>query len=241
MTYPETLHRPAPRRSYRRFLIACAAVTMALALRPAVTEAQRCVAYDDCTCTPLSDSSVYPMAGDDGLGFASPQAECEYIRNLPFFIDPDEEIRAVGYLDVDARHNGCVRGRRSLSQKSLAKGWRAWGTPDDVSVSGKPGAHVIMAWTKKDADGKTYAVINLYSGGIYRTSGLRFLAPADGVIGETDHITFCQIVGRTITVPTQDGQTDGPMCCGTPYPKIPGERCTYRPDVLPGRQCRGPR
>ena len=230
----KSLHRPAPRRSYRRFLIAGAAIAMALALLPPVAEAQPCVESADCTCTPLSDASVYPMAGDDGLGFATPQAECEYIRNLPFFIDPEEEVRAVGYLDVDQHHNGCVRGRRSLAQKSLAKGWRAWGTPDNVSVSGKPGANVIMAWTKKDADGKTYAQINLYSSGIYRTSGLRFLD-----VAEADHITFCQIVGRSITVPTQDGEVGGPACCGTPYPKIRGERCTYRPDVLPGRQCRG--
>jgi hypothetical protein len=229
-----SLHRPAPRRSYRRFLIACAALAMALSLLPPVTEAQQCLTYADCTCTPLSDSSVYPMAGDDGLGFATPQAECEYIRNLPFFIDSEEEVRAVGYLGVDYNHNGCLRGRRSLSQKSLAKGWRAWGTADNMSVSG-PGAHVVMAWTKKDADGKTYAVIELYASGIYRTSRIGLLD-----VAETDHITFCRILGREITVPTQNGQADGPACCGKPYPKTPGERCTYRPNVLPGRQCRGP-
>ncbi|HEV7733631.1 MAG TPA: hypothetical protein VGR62_15800 [Candidatus Binatia bacterium] len=37
------LHRPAPRRSYRRFLIACAAMAMALPLLPAVAEAQVCL------------------------------------------------------------------------------------------------------------------------------------------------------------------------------------------------------
>ena len=228
----KSLHRPAPRRSYRRFLIACAAMAMALPLLPAVTEAQQCFTYADCTCTPLSDSSVYPMGGDDGLGFATPQAECEYIRNLPFYIDGEEEVRAVGYLGIDYKHNGCVRGRRSLSQKSLAKGWRAWGTPDDMSVSG-PGAHVVMAWTKKDADGKTFAVISLYSSGIYRSSGTRLLD-----IAETDHITFCRIEGREIVVPAQF--PDGPACCGKPFPKIPGEQCTYKRERLPGRQCRGP-
>ena len=92
-----------------------------------------------------------------------------------------------------------------------------------------------MAWTKKDADGKTFAVIDLYASGIYRTSGVRFLD-----INETDHVTFCQIGSRGITVPTQTGQPDGPACCGTPYPKILG-RCTYTPALLPGLQCRGPR
>ena len=231
----ESLHRPAPRRTYPRVLIACAAMAIALALFPAVTEAQPCVQSANCTCAPKSDSSVYPMGPDDGLGFATPQAECEYIRNLPFWIGADEEVRAVGYLGIDYRHDGCVRGRRSLSQKSLAKGWRAWGPPDNMSVSGQPGAHVIMAWTKKDADGKTYAVIDLYSSGIYRSSGLHLLN-----VAETDHITFCQIVGRSIAVPTQTGAADGPACCGRPFPKT-GERCTSRPPHVPDRQCRGPR
>jgi hypothetical protein len=93
-----------------------------------------------------------------------------------------------------------------------------------------------MAWSKKGADGKTQAVIDLYQRGIYRTSGRTFL----DLNSEIDHITFCRFDDRLpITVPTQNGQPDGPACCGIPYPKIPGERCTYRPDVLPGRQCRG--
>ncbi len=237
----KSLHRPAPRRSYRRFLIALAALAMALALRPPVIEAQTCVLFANCTCSPISDTTFYPQGLSDGLGFATPQAECEYLKQFIGYVADDEEIRAIGYLDVDYHHNGCIRGRRSLSQKSLAKGWRVWGTPDNVSVSGKPGAHAVMAWTKKDADGKTYAVINFYSHGIYRTSGIRFLDPADGVVAETDHLTFCQIVDRSIDIPTQDGQLDGPTCCGTPYPKTPGERCTYRPTLLPGRQCGGPR
>jgi hypothetical protein len=227
-------HRPTSRRPYRRFLIACAALAMALPLLPAVTEAQSCVVFADCSCTPITDTTFYPIGTDAGLGFATPQAECEFIKQLIGYIAVDEEIRAVGYLDIDYHHNGCVRGRRSLSQKSLAKGWRAWGTPDNISVSGKTGAHVAMAWTKKDADGKTFALINLYSHGFYRTSGIRLLD-----LAETDHVTFCEIVDRGIVVPTQNGQPDGPACCGTPYPKTPGERCTYRPDVLPGRQCRG--
>lgn len=232
----KSLHRPAPRRSYRRFLIACAAMAIALSLLPAVTEAQQCALFADCACTPLTASTLYPSGDVDGLGFATPQEECEYLR-LIGYIDFDEDVRAVGYLGVDFKHNGCVRGRRSLSQKSLAKGWRAWGTPDDMSVSG-PGAHVVMAWTKKDAAGKTLASIYLYSAGIYRTRGIRFVE-GEG-IGETDHLTFCRAVGRSIKVPTQDGQVDGPACCSRPFPKIHGERCTYRPERLPGQQCRGP-
>ena len=231
----KSLHRPAPRRSYRRFLIACALMAMALPLLPAVTEAQQCVTYADCTCTPLSDRTFYPMGTVDGLGFATPQAECDYLK-LIGFAEFDETVRAIGYLGIDYHHNGCIRGRRSLSQKSLAKGWRVWGTPEDVSISGKPGAHAIMAWSKKDADGKTQAVIDLYQRGIYRTSGRPFL----DLNSEIDHVTFCRFDDRLpITVPTQDGQPDGPACCGIPYPKTPGERCTYRPTLLPGRQCRG--
>ncbi len=235
MSHAEKSLHPAPRRSYRRFLLACAAMVLALALRPAVSEAQHCITFADCTCTPLSESSFYPQAGQDGLGFATPQEECEVIRNLPFFVDPEEELRAVGYLDIDSHKNGCVRGRRSLKQKSLAKGWRAWGTAENMSVSG-PGANVVLAWTKKDAEGKTYAAIYLYASGTYRTEGIRLLD-----IAETDHLTFCRIVGRSIFLPTQNGQVDGPACCGKPYPKTPGERCTYRPTLLPGRQCGGPR
>ncbi len=227
-----SLHRPAPRRSYRRFLIACAVMAMAMPLLPAVTEAQVCVTYADCACTPKSDSSVYPMAGDDGLGFATPQAECEYVRNLPFFVDPDEEIRAVGYVDADYQDNGCVRSRRSRNQRSLGRGWRAWGPPNDVSVSG-PGAHVLMAWTKKDADGKTFALIELYASGIYRSSGVELLD-----VAEVDHITFCRIEGRSIAVPTQF--PGGPACCRSPFPRTPGERCTEKPRRLPLRECPGP-
>jgi hypothetical protein len=231
----KSLHHPSPRRSYRRFLIACAAIAMALALLPRISEAQQCPTSGDCSCTPLSDRTFYPMGPDDGLGFATPQAECDYLPLIGF---APEGVRAIGYLGIDYHHNGCIRGRRSLSQKSLAKGWRAWGTPDAISVSGKPGTHIVMAWSKKDADGKTQAVIDVYNTGIYRTSGMNFF----DLSREIDHLTFCRFDnGPPITVPTQNGQPDGPACCGTPYPKIPGERCTYRPDVLPGRQCRGPR
>ncbi len=230
-------HRPAPRRSYRRLLIACAAMAIALALFAPVSEAQQCDGLTaDCSCTNATDQRIYPVGSDDGFGFATPQEECVYLATIGV---ADVSVQPVGYLDVDYHHNGCVRGRRSLGQKSLAKGWRLWGTPDDVSVSGKAGAYAIMVWSKKDADGKTQAVIDLYPGGIYRTSGINFL----DLGREVDHVTFCRYDNGSlpITVPTQNGQPDGPACCGTPYPKIPGERCTYRPDVLPGRQCRGPR
>ena len=228
-----SLHRP--RRSYRRFLIACAAIAMTLSLLAPVSEAQECDSFTaDCSCTNSTDQRLYPVGSDDGLGFATPQEECVYLAAIGV---ADVSVQPVGYLDIDYHHNGCIRGRRSRSQKSLAKGWRVWGTPDDISVSGKPGAYAIMAWSKKDADGKTQAVIYLYPGGIYRTSGINFYPDR-----EIDHVTFCRYDnGPTIAVPTQNGQPDGPACCGTPYPKIPGERCTYRPDVLPGRQCRGPR
>lgn len=233
---PASPHRPAPRRSYCRFLLACAAMAIALALSPVATEAQQCVLFADCTCTPKADSTF--IQAPDELGSATPQAECDYLKQLVGYVADDEDVRAVGYLHVESHHNGCVRGRRSLGQKSLAKGWRAWGAPDNVSVSGKSGAHAVMAWTKKDADGKTNVMIDLYPHGIYRTSGLRLdvIAPL-----EFDHLTFCQIGSRGIAVPTQNGQLDGPACCGTPYPKTPGARCTYRPTLLPGRQCRGPR
>jgi hypothetical protein len=212
-------------------------MAMALSLFPAVTEAQQCGGVAaDCSCTISSDRTFYPNGDVDGLGFATPQEECEYLKLIGVF-PPGESVRAVGYLGIDYHHNGCIRGRRSLTQKSLAKGWRVWGTPDNVSVSGKPGAYAIMAWSKKDADGKTQALIDLYVSGIYRTSGLNFV----DLNREIDHITFCRYdAGQPITVPTQNGQPDGPACCGRPFPKIHGERCTYRPERLPGEQCRGP-
>jgi Domain of unknown function (DUF3473) len=145
-------------------------------------------------------------------------------------------LGAFRFAPIRYRQDGCVRSWRARSQKSLAKGWRVWGSPDDVSVSGRPGAHAVMAWTKKDADGKTFAVIELYASGIFRSSGVRLLD-----IAETDHVTFCQFGSRGIAVPTQTGQPDAPVCCGTPYSKVPGERCTFRNALDPGLQCRGPR
>ena len=61
MSHAETLHRPAPRQSYRRFLIAFAALAMVLPLRPAVTEAQTCFLFANCTCTPITDTTFYPQ------------------------------------------------------------------------------------------------------------------------------------------------------------------------------------
>ena len=183
------------------------------------------LADSDCIFT-SGEATFYPQGSDDGLGFATPEDECKYLVTAGYALAG--RTRPTGYLNIKSNGNGCIRGRRSPVAKRLAKGWRAWGTPENVSISGPAGAHAVLAWSKKDSEGKTAAVIYYFSQGVYRTSGIRVVDLPQGV----DHITMCAIDYLPLVVPGQSPAPDAPACCDDPYP-TPPVTCHY------GKSCVG--
>lgn len=185
--------------------------------------------HADSNCRSTSgEATFYPQGSEPGIALGSAAAECNYLVTAGYAIEGTTV--PVGYLAIKSNPNRCLRGRRASREKRLAKGWRAWGTPEDLSISGTPGAHAVLIWHPADESGRVTAEIFYFSQGVYRTDGLQST-------GTIDHVTFCQITNLPIVVPKQSIALDAPACCGSPYPKVPGERCTNR-EILPGWNCR---